>query len=359
MFVVKFQNGDDIRRVSLDGAVSLKEVTELAHSLFKEVLPAHFTFKYKDDEGDLVTLGSDRELEEAFRLFKDQGILRLVITPLAQPQPKPQQQPKSQPSAPASEPKSALEDLVDTFSPYIEALETQLNEVFPKIEEQFKGVLPKIEEQLKEVIPKVEETFAQAFQKPEVIHPAICDGCNERIRGIRYKCTQCPDYDLCAKCNQLKVHSEHLFQQIEKPVYKCSGAVPRRCASAPAQTSGQEEVQIPLRVVSQETIPLTLLRVVQPAKEEAKKEEPKKEEPKKEAPKIPETKPLTPLRMVQPAKEEPKKEEPKKEEPKKEDPFEAKLQQLEEMGFLDRQRNLQALTKSKGDMIAVVMELLE
>jgi len=346
MFVVKFQNGDDIRRVSLEGALSVKEITELAKGLFREALPEPFSLKYKDDEGDSVTITCDQELEEAFRLFKDQGILRLIITSTARPTP-----PKPQPSP--TEHKSALDDLVDAFSPYIEAIETQLSDVIPKIEEQIKDVFPKIEEQFKDVLPKMEETFAQAFQKQETIHPAICDGCNERIRGIRYKCTQCPDFDLCTNCNQLKIHSEHQFQRVDKPTYsRCSRASPRRCTSAPAQSPGQDDVQIPLRVVSQEAIPATPLRVVQPAKEPMK--------PVENAANIAPFRPLTPLRVV---KEEPKKEEPKKEEPQKEEPtaspFEAKLQQLEEMGFLNRQRNIELLVKWKGDVITAVMDLLE
>lgn len=34
-----------------------------------------------------------------------------------------------------------------------------------------------------------------------VIHEVYCDGCHEeKIRGTRYKCDDCPFYDLCSKC---------------------------------------------------------------------------------------------------------------------------------------------------------------
>ncbi|RKP06950.1 hypothetical protein THASP1DRAFT_6591, partial [Thamnocephalis sphaerospora] len=33
-----------------------------------------------------------------------------------------------------------------------------------------------------------------------VYHHAWCDNCSALIAGKRYKCLQCPDYDLCEKC---------------------------------------------------------------------------------------------------------------------------------------------------------------
>lgn len=34
----------------------------------------------------------------------------------------------------------------------------------------------------------------------EVVHNATCDLCDSHILGVRYKCTRCPDYDVCASC---------------------------------------------------------------------------------------------------------------------------------------------------------------
>lgn len=41
-----------------------------------------------------------------------------------------------------------------------------------------------------------------------------CDGCGDNpIRGLRYKCSVCKDFDYCAKCEERLQH-EHAFLKI-------------------------------------------------------------------------------------------------------------------------------------------------
>lgn len=58
----------------------------------------------------------------------------------------------------------------------------------------------------------------------DVFHPGVtCDGCDMGIRGPRFKCVICPDYDLCKKCEKRGIHPEHDFMKIRKPKFGRSG----------------------------------------------------------------------------------------------------------------------------------------
>ncbi len=62
-------------------------------------------------------------------------------------------------------------------------------------------------------------------QTDEVMHTASCDNCKGTIKGIRWKCRQCRTFDLCHKCRQLNVHSEHEFNKIEKSLNSTSSLI--------------------------------------------------------------------------------------------------------------------------------------
>ncbi|CAG8585045.1 5344_t:CDS:10 [Paraglomus occultum] len=51
------------------------------------------------------------------------------------------------------------------------------------------------------------------------MHSAICDFCESVILGTRHKCINCPDFDLCSNCIALAStqHPNHTFMQIQRP----------------------------------------------------------------------------------------------------------------------------------------------
>uniref|UniRef100_A0A914UQF8 ZZ-type domain-containing protein n=1 Tax=Plectus sambesii TaxID=2011161 RepID=A0A914UQF8_9BILA len=51
-----------------------------------------------------------------------------------------------------------------------------------------------------------------------ILHPAIlCDASFRTVRGIRYKCASCPNYNLCNACKKLGEHDHHEMLSIIKP----------------------------------------------------------------------------------------------------------------------------------------------
>ena len=62
--------------------------------------------------------------------------------------------------------------------------------------------------------PKIEKK-----EKPEIHYHVICDGCKVTpLRGIRYKCKQCKDFDFCQDCFEKNKESHgHDFRKILHP----------------------------------------------------------------------------------------------------------------------------------------------
>ncbi|CAF5100661.1 unnamed protein product, partial [Rotaria sp. Silwood1] len=80
---------------------------------------------------------------------------------------------------------------------------------------------------VKPKVKKPEETSPNA-----TVHPGVtCDGCQGPVIGNRYKCTECPDYDLCQTCSDKNLHSEHNMIKLTRPFQHFAGH--RRCGRGP------------------------------------------------------------------------------------------------------------------------------
>ncbi|XP_030001795.1 sequestosome-1 isoform X1 [Sphaeramia orbicularis] len=54
---------------------------------------------------------------------------------------------------------------------------------------------------------------------PPAVHPNVtCDGCNGAVMGTRFKCSVCPNYDLCSSCQAQGIHTEHALLPIWHPL---------------------------------------------------------------------------------------------------------------------------------------------
>jgi len=145
---------DEIRRFAVDPR-SLNLFFQLKDKISKIfLLSAPFVVQWKDEEGDLITVSSDEELLSAMQATTE-SILRIFVK------------------------------IQDTSS-------------FP---------------------PKSGTQTDSSTQASGELHPRItCDGCQGPVHGFRYKCLECPDYDLCHKCESQVTHPQHTMLRMPKPM---------------------------------------------------------------------------------------------------------------------------------------------
>jgi len=240
--ILKISFNEDIRRISLERNPSFEEVTILIKQLFG--LRSEILVKYEDDEKDLVTVTSDMELKEAVALAAKahNNVLRLFVS--ERKAQKAEEKPSANPAGFAQylDPDTLLATLTITPDKLGEVMgllqglgvgsssEKKPIEVL-KLAKDLVGTVPWLQELLDTVI-KGEEAkapsnntnnnnnnnnfnphfgrsgrrggchrFGGDNQGP-VHFGVVCDGCNQSpLVGQRFKCTVCPDYDLCEKCN--------------------------------------------------------------------------------------------------------------------------------------------------------------
>jgi hypothetical protein len=328
--VVKTVFTEDVRRFKLSRA-SLVLLRDLISKTY-EKLPSGFVIKYADPEGDVCSIGSDAELEEAFNIsggtlkleviaVDDGRVAPKVEAPKSSPPPEdaePQAEPSPQPKEEVKEGKEDDEEdddqvcslvcelaqdpevqsklpalfqsvvatiekgelklrciLADIFVavpslkdhatikkllPILMALEEKINGALEHAKNFLPVVIPMVKdlpsflpqllastdfEHLKEHLKSVfggqgfpfefcssgdEETCqeggvpdekAQSHdEKGAPVHLNIkCDGCGVvPISGDRYKCTICPDFDLCSLCEKKEIHpASHPLLKLKEP----------------------------------------------------------------------------------------------------------------------------------------------
>jgi len=96
-----------------------------------------------------------------------------------------------------------------------------------------KDFLPHLLNMFSQNSPFCQQTSTSPNEKEEEeqVHPGVvCDGCGSGISGIRYKCSNCPDYDLCQNCeSKVGVHDpSHVFLKIAKPIQNVGRGCPYR-----------------------------------------------------------------------------------------------------------------------------------
>jgi len=375
----KIHIGDELRRVTMVHFPNWQEFEEsLTHLVGTRFSPETHQIRYKDEEGDVISVTSDRELLEAFFVLKNQ-IARFTVEEVAAP--------TSSAKAP-SDPNTieldldlgsnlgeTIQNLIQSFQgAYSRRFNPNNNchrpapgqtvhhgvtcdgcSTYPIVGNRYKcSVCPDYdlceschsqEKHKEHTLNKVESTpvmkcpWARGQHGGQAVHRAICDNCSQRIVGNRYKCNNCEDYDLCEACEKLKVHvPEHTFTQIARPM------CPRRFhGKTEEKPKAEEKPEVKTEVKTEEAEkPVEVAKPVEVVVEAAKPEVVKIEEVK-------------PVEVAKPVEIKP---EVKPVEEKPVHPFADKIEQLAAMGFVDIDRNIALLAKHKGDLVKTVSDLL-
>jgi hypothetical protein len=323
MSVIKFQFEEDIRRVFVDNIPSYSEISDLIKKLYKDLANKSFTLAYVDTDEDVVTVTSDEELEEAFRNFTT-PVARFTINLTEQGT----LLPPFQLTIIEEEPEDD-----DNSNPFAELIFRHLlaSQTSPFLRSP----------QRPTTCGPCQSQRTCAPQPPA--HFADCDHCGERIVGFRFKCGTCDDFDLCQKCfpSKNEKHApEHLFMRIARPLppfFRFARTEEKSLAEKPKTDASQETVPIPAEVPVE-------------AQVEKKEESKPVEEPVQENVEVAPVQVETPVEAEKPEE---------KSTERQISPFEAKLNQLEEMGFNDKSRNIFTLVHRKGDLVQAIRDLLD
>eukprot|EP00455_Lapot_gusevi_P028760 TRINITY_DN307_c0_g1_i2.p1 TRINITY_DN307_c0_g1~~TRINITY_DN307_c0_g1_i2.p1 ORF type:complete len:225 (+),score=39.42 TRINITY_DN307_c0_g1_i2:48-677(+) len=177
---IKCNLNGEVRRFTLKES-RYEVLKEMVQNIFR--LPADsFVLKYKDDEGELVSLGSDAELEEAIALHSGKKLLYLNVVPVSAAPETVQVQPQSQPEFCETRDAAPVTRPVQDAQP-----ESKVGDNAPEAPE-----IPEIPDEDKE-------------SDADVRHDNVaCDGCGMTpIIGVRYKCSVCPT-STCARLARVK-----------------------------------------------------------------------------------------------------------------------------------------------------------
>ena len=81
------------------------------------------------------------------------------------------------------------------------------------VDERVEALLPYIIKRVEEKLQNKEEKPAVPMKTEEINHKVKCNLCGtDPIFGIRYKCTKCPLFNLCQKCEQNTGHNHNLIK---------------------------------------------------------------------------------------------------------------------------------------------------
>ncbi|XP_029368624.1 sequestosome-1 isoform X3 [Echeneis naucrates] len=172
----KDESVKEIRRFAVDpdNFNSFEYLSRKTEGVFNNLKNNGFNLYYRDEDGDLVAFSSNDELMMGQACMKD-NTFRLFIKVCI---------------CLSSEKKEHRRDFpLHAFPPFTFAP------------------------------PPPPSPGAPHLAPPPALHPNVtCDGCDGPVVGTRFKCSVCPNYDLCSSCQAQGTHTEHALLPIWHPL---------------------------------------------------------------------------------------------------------------------------------------------
>ncbi|XP_073342897.1 sequestosome-1 [Pagrus major] len=164
----------EVRRFAVDQDVSssFEYLSRKTAAVFTNLKNSGFNMYYRDEDGDLVAFSSDDELMMGLACMKD-----------------------------------------DTFRVFIKEKKEHRRDfplhAFPPFTFGLHPPPP----------PGAPQVPPPHMAPPPALHPNVtCDGCDGAVVGTRFKCSVCPNYDLCSACQARGTHTEHALLPIWHPL---------------------------------------------------------------------------------------------------------------------------------------------
>jgi hypothetical protein len=356
-----YRNGErnpvtDIRRLRVPAEIAFDDLVNKIRESQTWVQDGSVSFKYVDEENDLVQFSSNDEWQIALDVLRasNDKLLRIRVTG----------------PNPARENRGPWGGCGGwrrrQHCPFVAQ---QCGSQQPDFQNIFAAAKPFVEgliesfKQANETQESSESSTSNQPSEPIVRHFGItCDGCDqENIIGDRFKCADCPNFDYCGTCFNTeelrKSHGEsHKFVKIDKPVHHQHGfhgfdfsqALNHPLAQQfVSQFQGQNAQHIDLNQLLSNYQPF-IQQFVQNLTGEQQTTPEEQKQPSAPAP--------------QPTEEEVvinESDAPKEEIKEQLVQHQAQLDQLASMGFTNAEQNKELLTRYGGNVSRVVQILLQ
>jgi hypothetical protein len=194
------------RRMSLRTTFQFSQVKQIVEAFAQGTLDRLLV---EDEEEDWITVSSDTELLEAFKFGVKQNHLNIRAMCTKKPE---TDSPRVVDGPTARRCHRSMDGPMARRCPAFH--------IKPETSSQ-----PTVEGPMKFALKTpVTESKPNCTQPHQHRHRAVCDNCHKNICGIRYKCSVCPDYDLCSACEELNLDQlfhpqEHYFLKINTPLH--------------------------------------------------------------------------------------------------------------------------------------------